>query len=165
MRRGVDRSGILLGLRRADDTRCHCLGCHWARCHWARCYWARCYWPAGTVPGPLTAPAPAAPPLPATDQATLCPDCGEPRPGPLARFCDNCRFDFVTGLSFSATKSPAPIALEPPPPAPPPAAAVSVVATSRYDLIATVDVSLRKPEDPNQPICASASFPSMSAIA
>jgi hypothetical protein len=82
----------------------------------------------------------------------VCPDCGQPRPGPLARFCDNCRYDFVAGQSFSATRPPPP---EPPPaipdPAPPPDAPAPSppASTLRWDLVVAVDPSLRKPEDPD----------------
>jgi predicted component of type VI protein secretion system len=106
---------------------------------------------------PMIAPPPAAAaPSPPDPAATICPDCGQPRPGPLARFCDNCRYDFVAGQSFSAarpTPTPAapPLPAPPspaPPPQPPPAPAPTLAAAIRYDLIAAVDVSLRKPEDP-----------------
>ncbi len=80
--------------------------------------------------------------------------CGELRPSPLARFCDTCRYDFVTHLPFSAT----PITATPAPPspqaqpspqvlAPSPAPAASP-AVQRWELLAQVDASLRKPEDP-----------------
>ncbi len=98
------------------------------------------------------AASPVAPPVPANPDAMVCPDCGQPRPGPLARFCDNCRYDFVAGQSFSATRPPPP---EPPPaipdPAPPPDAPAPSppASTLRWDLVVAVDPSLRKPEDPD----------------
>ena len=71
----------------------------------------------------------------------VCPVCGEKRPGPFARFCDTCRYDFLEKKPFSA--------------APPPAASLappSVVAVAgappRFDIRAVVDPSLRRPEDP-----------------
>jgi hypothetical protein len=92
----------------------------------------------------------------------------------LARFCDNCRYDFVAGQSFSASRPPAPppaapaapvdpvvvsappVAAAPQPadaaPVPEAAAPPFVVATGaamRWDLIVAVDPSLRKPEDPD----------------
>lgn len=112
---------------------------------------------------PAAAPAPAAPstPTPAlAGAAEACPVCGELRPGPLARFCDTCRYDFVTHQPFGAVP-PAPLAA--PAPAAPPAPASSgsdAVATAavpapaappsvrRWELLAQVDASLRKPEDP-----------------
>ncbi len=118
---------------------------------------------ASTIPA-----APVAAGASPDPDAAVCPDCGQPRPGPLARFCDNCRYDFVAGQSFSAARAPAP-----PPPAPadtpvaaaapvgiasPPAnaapvevppPAVTAGAAMRWDLIVAVDPSLRKPEDPD----------------
>jgi hypothetical protein len=103
---------------------------------------------------PITSPPPAPAPPPPAD-ASICADCAQPRPGPLARYCDNCRYDFVAGQSFSATPPPAPpppdVAPEPaatPPADPPPASAPPVPVSLRWDLIAAVDPSLRKPEDP-----------------
>jgi hypothetical protein len=110
---------------------------------------------------PMAAPV-APPPVAATaatraDADAVCPDCGQARPGPLARFCDNCRYDFVAGLSFSATRAPPPAAVAKPvappaeiapPPLPGPDPAPAPEATLRWDLIAAVDVTLRKPEDP-----------------
>ncbi|WP_262057273.1 FHA domain-containing protein [Streptomyces sp. STR69] len=53
------------------------------------------------------APAPSAPSAPSA--AELCPDCGSPR-ADLARFCEGCRYDFVTragtltsGTTWTAT--------------------------------------------------------------
>jgi hypothetical protein len=85
---------------------------------------------------------PAAP-VPAEAGADACPVCGETRPGPFARYCDNCRYDFLTKQPFSAAPAPA----APPPPGAAPARAVGL-ATQRWDLHATVDLSLRRPDDP-----------------
>lgn len=100
--------------------------------------------------------------------------CGELRPGPLARFCDTCRYDFVTHLPFSAAASanpaanlvpsaapaaspapplpasPLPATVFPPAPASPvaPAGSPALPAVQRWELLAQVDASLRKPEDP-----------------
>jgi len=129
----------------------------------------------GAAMAPRAAPAPppqdAAPPPVQTGAGEACPVCGELRPGPLARFCDTCRYDFVTHQPFGAAPptaaAPAPAAVSPaapaaagspaapplPPAAPPnadqPPAVPSVTpAPRRWELLAQVDVSLRKPEDP-----------------
>ena len=111
-------------------------------------------------------PAQKSAPLPIEPAAAIiCPDCGQPRPGPLARYCDNCRYDFVAEKPFSPARPPESAPLEPaaieraPPesaptePAPivsidPLPVAPSTGAATRWDLIVTVDVSLRKPDDP-----------------
>ena len=49
-----------------------------------------------TSPTPLAAPAPSA--------AELCPDCGSPR-ADLSRFCEECRYDFVTRAGRGATEA------------------------------------------------------------
>ncbi len=104
----------------------------------------------------------AAPPPIQTGAGEACPVCGELRPGPLARFCDTCRYDFVTHQPFGAAPAPspaapaaaAPAAAAPSPPATPPnadqppAAASITPAPRRWELLAQVDISLRKPEDP-----------------
>ena len=113
------------------------------------------------VPAPA---APAAAPRPPdapggalTGGVEACPVCGELRPGPLARFCDTCRYDFVTRLPFSAAASTTPAAslvasagpaAPPAPPLPVPAEAAPSPAVQRWELLAQVDASLRKPEDP-----------------
>ncbi len=86
----------------------------------------------------------AAPPVPepAPGAAEACPICGEPRPGPFARYCDNCRYDFQAKLPFSAEPPPAAPPVQAAPPAAPPAIA------GQWDLHAAVDLSLRRPEDP-----------------
>jgi len=123
---------------------------------------------------PATPTQDAAPPPVQTGAGEACPVCGELRPGPLARFCDTCRYDFVTHQPFGAAPvaGPAPAVAAPaapaaaaqaaagsgaaataPPAAPPaadsPAAASSITAAPRrWELLAQVDVSFRKPEDP-----------------
>lgn len=125
----------------------------------------------------LAAPAP---PVQA-GAGEACPVCGELRPGPLARFCDTCRYDFVTQQPFGTAPKPAPVAAPMPAVAPsataaPPAATAPPGATAspaisaspgpgappaaatplpdappsarRWELLAQVDASLRKPEDP-----------------
>lgn len=112
---------------------------------------------ASMAPGPASPAAPSPPdPAPAAGTPEPCPVCGEPRPGPFARYCDNCRYDFLSRQPFGATPAavppptePAPIATSPiatPPPATPPAAAAP--APLRWDLHAAVDPSLRRPGDP-----------------
>ena len=41
-----------------------------------------------------------------------CPDCGEVRPTVTTRFCNNCRYDFVNGKSFSVTPNSANIVVD-----------------------------------------------------
>ncbi len=108
---------------------------------------------AATPPAPAPAPKPAAAPAAAAAPGgpESCPVCGEARPGPFARYCDTCRYDFLSKQPFAAEAQtaapPAPVATpaaaEPTPPPvladPPP---------FRWDLHASVDVSLRRPEDP-----------------
>ena len=115
---------------------------------------------AGTsAPAPSAAPAPV-PPVPGAPD--LCPVCGEARPGPFARYCDNCRYDFLEKKPFGAAPAaaqppaaPVPAAAPPvdqaaqsPPAAPVPAPAAAPMGAQRWDLHASVDPSLRRPEDP-----------------
>jgi hypothetical protein len=72
------------------------------------------------VPLPQAAPPPVPAALPGSGPQT-CPVCGEARPGPQARFCDNCRYDFRDAKPFGAAPPPVAAAL---PPAPGPEAAV-----------------------------------------
>jgi hypothetical protein len=64
----------------------------------------------------------------------------------MARYCDNCRYDFLSRQPFPAQKpaaaapAAAPVAVTPPPPATRP--------PRRWDLRASVDLTLRRPEDP-----------------
>ena len=85
----------------------------------------------------------SAAPDPAPGAIATCPVCGEPRPSPTARFCDNCRYDFAAKQAFSAAPPPSP----PPAPAPPPIERPAA-SPAHWDLHATVDPSLRRPEDP-----------------
>ncbi len=78
--------------------------------------------------------------------AEACPVCGEARPSPSARYCDTCRYDFQARQPFSAA-----------PPAKPPPAAIQPAA--QWDLHAAVDLSLRRPEDPEPPDARERIFP------
>ena len=93
------------------------------------------------VPGGTGAAAPANEPSIETkgEGTESCPICNEARPGPFARYCDTCRYDFLARQPFSAVSPPAS-------PAKPPLAAPA--AAYRFDLRATVDLSLRQPDDP-----------------
>lgn len=96
--------------------------------------------------GAAMAPA-AVPPAAAAgpDDALACPVCGETRPGPFARYCDTCRYDFLSRQPFSAAPPP-PAA--PPPLSPEPLPASVTTLGQRCDLRASVDLSLRQPDDP-----------------
>ena len=102
--------------------------------------------PGGVVPGGVV-----------PGGVEVCPVCGEPRPGPQARFCDNCRYDFVALLPFAAAPprgpvpaTAAPVVASEPVPAPDLVAA-GLGAVQRWEVLAQVDPSLRKPEDPEPP--------------
>ncbi len=105
---------------------------------------------AALSPAPVVASSPAPGQAPVqTGLGEVCPVCGELRPGPQARFCDTCRYDFVTHQPFGAAP--------PPSPAPTPARPLPVpdlvpdpatAAGPRWELLAQVDPTLRKPEDP-----------------
>jgi hypothetical protein len=93
----------------------------------------------GTAMTGVAAPAPvraaAAPTLPRRGLAPLpgprdCPACGEPRAAADARFCEVCRYDFVSRA-----------------PGPPPTAA----APAKWLLVITVDASLDTEPDPATP--------------
>ena len=97
----------------------------------------------------------AAPPDPTPGAPEACPICGEPRPGPFARYCDNCRYDFSAKQPFSP---------EPPPPLPLPSQTAEGrgegrAAPAQWDLQATVDLTLRRPEDPMPTDTRSRIFP------
>jgi len=68
-----------------------------------------------------------------------CPVCGEPRVAD-ARFCEVCRYDFV-----SRTGGPPPVA------AAPPAAPAPMRAPSKWQLVVTIDASLDTEPDPAVP--------------
>lgn len=106
------------------------------------------------VPAPATGPAAAPGDANAPDET--CPSCGEARPGPDARFCENCRYDFLARQPFSVAANmaagplhteaqPTPPAVPLPPPAPPSAPPPVV---QHWDVRAEVDLSWRRPDDP-----------------
>jgi hypothetical protein len=97
---------------------------------------------AAMAAAPVAAPA-AAEAVPGGGEP--CPVCGEARPGPFARYCDTCRYDFLEKQPFAAAAMTPPPAAVPPPPPP---AAAAPVAAARWDLRASVDVSLRRADDP-----------------
>ncbi len=86
----------------------------------------------------------AAAPAPGGPEA--CPVCGEARPSPAARYCDTCRYDFQARHPFSVA----------PPAKPLPAATQHA---TQWDLHAAVDLSLRRPEDPEPPDTRERIFP------
>jgi hypothetical protein len=78
-------------------------------------------------------------------RAQACPVCGEARASG-ARFCEVCRYDFVSGAAGPPPKSV--------PAAPPPASAAPPVApatSSRWQLVLTIDPSLDTEPDPAAP--------------
>jgi hypothetical protein len=98
----------------------------------------------------------------------LCPDCGEPRPGPHARYCDNCRYDFQMHKSFAVAPAAAPPAPAPFPVAPlqvitdttvpassataVPPAAFNAGTFRSWEIVAVVDASLRQSDSPDAPV-------------
>jgi hypothetical protein len=89
-----------------------------------------------------------------TSGGASCPQCGEPKPEPDARFCEVCRYDFV-----SRVPGPPPAArAAPPPPAPAPAPApvpvpvpVADPPKAKWDLVLTIDATLDEEPDPAVP--------------
>jgi hypothetical protein len=87
-----------------------------------------------------TAPLTPTPPrgAPGVPRAQACPVCGEARVQG-ARFCEVCRYDFVSGAAG-------------PPPKSVPAAPPAVAATSsRWQLVLTIDPALDTEPDPTAP--------------
>jgi hypothetical protein len=124
---------------------------------------------AGAAPAGTAAPAPPRPPAPAPPGTTVgkdvCPSCGEPRTDPSARYCEVCRFDFVTGApgpppveAAAAPTAPGAAAAAPgaaagagtPDPTGAPPAPVSVAPT-RWQAVVTVDPALDLEPDPAEP--------------
>lgn len=115
--------------------------------------------PAAATPAPSAA-TPTPTPTDADGADESCPSCGEARPGKTTRYCENCRYDFLTRQPFSVSAVPAPA--QPAPSAPAPQAASEPTAplpstaspapapsgAQHWDLCATTDLSWRRDEDP-----------------
>src|SRR5260221_7381828 len=72
-----------------------------------------------------------------------CPVCAEPCAGIGARYCDNCRYDFLLREAFAAgSAAAAPLAAEP----------------IRWNLLMTVDAARHRPGDPAPPDPGDCSF-------
>jgi hypothetical protein len=78
-------------------------------------------------------------------RAQACPVCGEAR-APGARFCEVCRYDFVSGAAGPPPKA-APAA----PARAPVAAAPTPASLSKWQLVLTIDPSLDTEPDPTAP--------------
>jgi hypothetical protein len=88
-------------------------------------------------------------------RAQACPVCGEARVAG-ARFCEVCRYDFVSGAAGPPPK-PVPAAA----PAAPPAPVAATASTNRWQLVLTIDPSLDTEPDPAEgpPVEAERVFP------
>jgi FHA domain len=85
----------------------------------------------------------------ATGGATVCPACGEPRADPDTRYCEVCRYDFVSQKGGPAPQARAPVPAKlVPSPAPP---LVAAPAAAGYVLVVQVDASLDIDPDPATP--------------
>jgi FHA domain/Double zinc ribbon len=70
----------------------------------------------------------------------VCPACGEPRDQADSRFCNNCRYDFLTHTSYAEEEiGEAPDGYEP---------VEGDIPTDHWELTAGVDLTLRGPDDP-----------------
>jgi hypothetical protein len=96
---------------------------------------------AGAAPLTPTPPHPSR----GAPRAQACPVCGEARVSG-ARFCEVCRFDFVSGAAGPPPKS-VPAAA----PAVPPAPASIPATTPRWQLVLTIDPALDTEPDPAAP--------------
>ena len=87
------------------------------------------------------------PPLPRASHAggaKVCPECAEPRTDLAARFCEVCRFDFISGKAGSApavTQAPAPGMTSPP----------VVASQGLWEAVVTIEPALDKDPDPASP--------------
>jgi hypothetical protein len=85
----------------------------------------------------------ASPPDPADPQE--CPTCHTPRPSPAARFCEVCRYDFITQAAGAA-----PVVATAPPRANPAESTSTVVPNGvRWNIVIGVDPSLDTDPDPD----------------
>ena len=105
--------------------------------------------PHGSESGAAHAPAPAH-----ASGASVCPSCGEPRAGDDARFCEVCRYDFVSGQPGKlVAKAPSVAPARPasaPAPAPAPAPHASTFPVT-WQLVVMVDATLDIDPDPSAP--------------
>jgi hypothetical protein len=112
---------------------------------------------AAPAPAVAASPRVVSTPLPSSVRAALpgaCPACGEPRADPDARFCEVCRYDFV-----SRKAGPPPIGARPatpsappsPPSVPPPAPRANPSAFDKWEIAVAVDPSLDTEPDPEAP--------------
>jgi len=70
----------------------------------------------------------------------VCPACGEPRDQADSRFCNNCRYDFLTHTSYAEEEiGEVPDGYEP---------VEGGIPTDHWELTAGVDLTLRGPDDP-----------------
>ena len=70
----------------------------------------------------------------------VCPACGEPRDQADSRFCNNCRYDFLTHTSYAEEEvGEEPDAYEP---------VEGGIPADHWELTAGVDLTLRGPDDP-----------------
>jgi hypothetical protein len=99
---------------------------------------------------------PLSTPLPSSVRAALpsaCPACGEPRAEPDARFCEVCRYDFVSrkaGPPPIGARPPTPSAAPPASAAPPPLGA-NPPAFEKWVIAVAIDPSLDTEPDPESP--------------
>lgn len=134
-------------------------------------YCSECGSPIAAPDAASAASGGATPPGGNAAASSHCPDCGEPRPGPNVRFCGNCRFDFVTGTSFSPPPVAAAVPVAPDAAADAPDAASGLAAAPaapaastpmpsaqgplpamRWELLAVVDATLAQPGSPEAPV-------------
>jgi hypothetical protein len=96
-------------------------------------------------PPPRLTPTPAIPSARVAPKSQACPVCGEARVSG-ARFCEVCRYDFVSGAA-----GPPPVAPPAPAPAPPSPAPTAAAGTRRWQLVLTIDPKLDEEPDPAAP--------------
>jgi hypothetical protein len=112
--------------------------------------------PKGTNAVQPSAPRAASPAATPSQSAGACPACGEARSDPDARYCEVCRYDFVSNKPGPppAARAPAPTPAPAPAPAPTPARAPSPApfsGTARWELVIRVDPTLDIEPDPTSP--------------
>jgi hypothetical protein len=70
----------------------------------------------------------------------VCPACGEPRDQADSRFCNNCRYDFLTHTSYTEEEIGEEAEVYEP--------VEGEIAVDHWELTAGVDLTLRGPDDP-----------------